>query len=118
MGYKVLRKNMVGSINMLEQFDINEPNTIYEIRYDFCLDEQTITIPDNSILLFKGGKLHHGTVKFNNTEIQGITGSLNNYIECDIIGTFKKGQILYNDELNKLILFNGENWVNLDGTTI
>lgn len=54
-GYKILRKNMVDGNNILTQDMINEPNTIYEIRYDFDLNNQTINIPDGCILKFKGG---------------------------------------------------------------
>lgn len=62
MGYKILRKNMMGQINLLEQSMINEPNTIYEIRYDFCLDGKTITIPENCILKFNGGSIRNGNI--------------------------------------------------------
>ncbi|KAB5267946.1 hypothetical protein F9952_08040, partial [Bacteroides stercoris] len=37
-GYKILRRNIVGRKNILTQEMINQPDTIYEIRYDFDLD--------------------------------------------------------------------------------
>ena len=61
-GYKILRKNMVDSNNILTQDMINEPNTIYEIRYDFDLNGQEIIVPDNCVLKFEGGYLKNGTL--------------------------------------------------------
>lgn len=43
---------------------VNEPNTVYEIRYDFDLNNADITIRDNSILYFNGGKLLNGSWKY------------------------------------------------------
>lgn len=67
-GYKILRKNwqLINGErkNLLTQDMINEPNTIYEIRYDFDLNNADITIHDNSILYFNGGKLLNGSWKY------------------------------------------------------
>lgn len=68
MGYKILRLPENG---ILTQDMINEPNTIYEIRYNFDLNEETITIPENCILKFEGGGLHNG-------QLQGDTYSIDN----------------------------------------
>lgn len=59
MAYKYLRKtkNMI-----LSQSDFNQANTIYEIRYDFDLNGQTIIIPDNCVLKFEGGSIKNGTL--------------------------------------------------------
>ena len=65
-GYKILRKNIQDGKNVLTQEMINEPNTIYEIRYDFDLNGD-IVIPDNSRLIFKGGSLSNGTITGNFT---------------------------------------------------
>lgn len=35
---------------------INQPDTIYEIRYDFDLDGAEISIPEGCILKFNGGR--------------------------------------------------------------
>lgn len=43
---------------------INEPNTVYEIRYDFDLNDKEIIIRDNSVLYFNGGKLLNGSWKY------------------------------------------------------
>ena len=61
-GYKILRKNIVDGKNVLTQEMVNEENTVYEIRYDFDLNEQEITIPDSSILYFNSGSLSNGTL--------------------------------------------------------
>ena len=68
-GYKILRKNIVcntetgESKNILTQDMINEPNTVYEIRYDFDLNGETINIPEGCTLKFEGGSLSNGLVK-------------------------------------------------------
>ena len=59
-GYKILRKNIQESKNILTQDMINEANTIYEIRYDFDLNSATITIPEGCTLKFEGGSLSNG----------------------------------------------------------
>lgn len=62
---KYLRKNMISGVNTLTQDMINEPNTIYILQYDYCLARQTIELPDNSIILWRGGRLYDGAVKLN-----------------------------------------------------
>lgn len=66
MGYKILRLPEDG---ILTQEMISEPNTIYEIRYGFDLNGQTITIPENCVLKFEGGKLENGSICGNSTGI-------------------------------------------------
>lgn len=72
-GYKILRKNWTKinskMINLLTQDMINESNTIYEIRYNFDLNEKEITIPEGCILKFEGGSINNGNIIFNNTII-------------------------------------------------
>ena len=80
-GYKILRKNiveiedsnthLVNTLNYLYQDMIDQPSTIYEIRYDFDLSGQNINIPQNSILFFNGGSIDNGTVTMNNCEVIG-----------------------------------------------
>lgn len=69
LGEIILRKNQVGIVNLLEQVNINKPNTIYIIRYDFCLGGATITLPKNSTLKFEGGSIDNGTIIGNNSSI-------------------------------------------------
>lgn len=72
-GYVILRKNLrlVNGIvrNILTQDMINKPNTIYEIRYDFDLNGETINIPKNCTLKFESGSIENGTINENCTEI-------------------------------------------------
>lgn len=70
-GYVILRKNLrlVNGVvkNVLTQNMINKPDTIYEIRYDFDLNGETINIPDNCILKFEGGYIKNGKIIGKNT---------------------------------------------------
>lgn len=56
MGYVILRKNKT----FAEQ--VTEANTIYEIRYNFDLNNTTVTIPTGCVLKFVGGRLSNGTL--------------------------------------------------------
>lgn len=72
-GYKILRKNWQPingeRKNVLTQAMINEPNTIYEIRYDFDLNGEEINIPEGCVLSFIGGSLDKGIITGYNTVI-------------------------------------------------
>lgn len=68
-GYKILRKNIVDGKNVLTQDMINEANTVYEIRYDYDLNGEEITIPEECILKFEGGSLMNGILRGNQTVI-------------------------------------------------
>ena len=81
-GYRILRKNIVDGRNVLTQEMVNEPDTVYEIRYDFDLDGGQITIPENCILKFEGGSLNNGTLTGNDTVL------LNEKVLCAYSGTF------------------------------
>lgn len=76
MGYKILRPNIIYNVNVLNQNMISEPNTIYEIRYDYDLQGQEITIPDNCILKFEGGSINNGVINYNNCKV--VNYSINN----------------------------------------
>lgn len=45
-------------------------NYIFEIGYNYDLGGQTITLPDNLVLDFKGGKFSNGTITGNKTKIK------------------------------------------------
>lgn len=74
-GYKILRKNWTNvgtkTINLLTQDILNQSNTIYEIRYDFDLNSQEITIPEGCVLKFNGGSFKNGTLNGNDTLVSG-----------------------------------------------
>ena len=79
MGYVILRQNK----DFAEQ--VTKANTIYEIRYDFDLDNTSLTIPENCILSFNGGILKNG-------KIIGDKTRLTNFIKLKNItidGTFE-----------------------------
>ena len=60
-------------INKLTQADFDSENTIYVIRYDYDLNNQTITIPENCVLEFDGGSFDNGIIVLNNgTEIKAV----------------------------------------------
>lgn len=65
LGYKILRKNIIGNNNILSQDMVSDINTIYIVRYDFDLNGKTITIGANSILKFEGGSINNGTLTGN-----------------------------------------------------
>ena len=65
MGYVILRKDK----SFAEQ--VTKENTIYEIRYDFILNED-ITIPANCVLEFDGGSVNGtSTLTLNNCFLAG-----------------------------------------------
>lgn len=76
--------------NILTPAMINQPNTIYDIRYDFDLNNNTIDIPENCILKFKGGT-------FNN-------GFITNYYNCiypEMFGAIPNDNFDCTDAINK-----------------
>lgn len=103
MGRKFLRKNMTDGINYLEQYMINQANTIYIIQYDYCVNASSIIIPENCILLFLGGSISNGTLKTSNQKsvikVFDITGG--NAIK-DVILEGEFIDIITGYEINKL----------------
>ena len=86
-GHIILRKNWMNNINLLEQSMLQEANTIYDIRYTFCLDGNTIEVPDNCVLnLMEGGELRNGTLHCNNTMIAVFDTK---YLNITLTGTYK-----------------------------
>lgn len=87
LGRKYLRKNFVDGINVLEQYMINEPNTIYIIQYDYCLNGAEIEIPENCVLQFEGGSFNGGSIVGNNTNIISTLTRIFN-LNVEIKGTW------------------------------
>ena len=84
-GYKILRKNIIEiedensskvRKNILTKEMINEPNTVYEIRYDFDLNGEEITIPENCVLKFNGGSFKNGILNGNSAYISNKENTL------------------------------------------
>ena len=96
------------------------PDTIYKIAGNIDLDGRTMQIGRNSILDFSlGGTLTNGTLQLNTTKILPYGISLEDTGGCISGGiSWKEGQVLYDKSLKKQKLWNGEQWVNLDGTLI
>ena len=69
MGKVYLRKHIVNGTNMLTQHMMRKPNTIYVIRYDYCLGGETIEVPEGCVLEFDGGSIRNGTIKGNSAFI-------------------------------------------------
>ena len=110
LGYFILRT----SSSFADQVTL--PNTIYEIRYDFDLNDETISIPENCILKFVGGSLSNGKLVGDNTAILGMTmkeliGSVSLEGTFDNPGVLKSGQVVLFSNIesiteNKRELFN------------
>lgn len=132
-GRKYLRKNMVDGVNVLEQYMLSEPNTIYIIQYDYCLNNNTISIPRNCVLRFEGGSLNGGTIVLDNTKIEGesfeidvdvesiystrkVSHIISNstFINIEFIGDYAVGQMLFHKSLKIPIWWNGESWITHD----
>lgn len=71
LGRKILRKRVVEiedpiygtqEKNLLLQADFAEDNTVYVVRYDFTLNGQDITLPDNSYIEYEGGSISDGNI--------------------------------------------------------
>lgn len=57
------------NIYSIGQSDFNRENTIYEVRYNFDLDNKEITIPANCSLNFRGGSFKNGRILGSGTTI-------------------------------------------------
>ena len=93
MGRKYLRKNLVDGKNILTQEMLPSANTIYIIQYDYDLNGATINVPANCTLDFQGGSLGNGTVKLQDTYIQG---------KAKILTKIANGSTCLNEHLNIL----------------
>lgn len=97
---------------------IGTPNITYKIVSDIDLQGEELTIPANCTLDFQGGSFSNGTVNLNNSKILPQGCNISDYITATISGTYKEGQQLYNSTAKKMIMWNGTEWVNLDGTAL
>ena len=62
LGKLYLRKNVVDGKNVLTQTMMQATNTIYIIQYDYDLQGEAITIPENCVLDFQGGTILNGKI--------------------------------------------------------
>ena len=83
LGEVIIRKNIKNinkeNKNIITNYNFDKENTIYIIKYDFDLNGNTINIPKNSVLRYKGGSLNNGTLIYADTIIEGIE-RLNNVV--------------------------------------
>ena len=94
------------------------PPLLLKIVGNVDLGGGNIILSANCTLDFQGGSINNGTITFNNTYVQNLSGDISSVITAVIEGTYKAGQILYDGTLKKMKLWNGTSWVNLDGTTL
>lgn len=92
LGRVYLRKNIAGGRNILTQQMINQENTRYILQYDYDLNGQTITIPNNCVIEFEGGSISNGTLTGNNT-----------YLITNQYYTFKEGLIFTGTFINESV---------------
>lgn len=87
-GYKILRirNENCNTGNCLIQADIMDDSTVYEIRYDFDLQGNTIIMPKSAVLQFKGGSIKNGTIQGDNTIIAGFNTAT--FTDVTFTGTF------------------------------
>lgn len=103
---------------MAAQDKFSKSNVIYKITKDIDLELGTLTIPSGCTLDFQGGSISNGTITLDNTKILPQGCNITDYITATISGTYKEGQMLYDGSLKKMKLWNGTEWVNVDGTTL
>lgn len=81
LGYKILRKGSTLASQVVST------NTIYELRYDFDLDEGSLTVPEGCTLKFVGGSVSNGTITGNATAIEAPDYQIFN--DITFAGTFR-----------------------------
>lgn len=77
--------NKIELRNILTSAMISQPNTIYEIRYDFDLNWETVQMKEGCTLRFEGGSLNNGILKCDNTIINNANFVVLN--NCSFRGT-------------------------------
>lgn len=97
MGYKILRTDKTFAAQ------VTSTDTVYEIRYNFDLDSSTVTLPENAVLKFVGGKISNGTLNGNKTKIDAgkydtIFDSviLSGTFDCDYLTPVQFGAVMDN----------------------
>lgn len=85
--------------NLLTAAMLSEVNIIYEIRYDFDLNGETIEMKEGCILKFEGGSLNNGKIIFNETFIEAKEILI--FKDISISGTLKNTNIKFDWFSNK-----------------
>ena len=100
------------------QSRFNSANRIYKITQDIDLGHGVLTVPSVCTLDFQGGTIKNGTITLNKTKILPQGCNITDYITATISGNYKEGQVIYDNSLKKMKLWNGTAWVNMDGTAL
>lgn len=103
----------------VQYYSLLRPNKVYKIVGDLDLNGTQVIIPAGCVVDFsRGGTISNGIFSLTNTLIlpQGL--NINDYVKANITGSYKEGQVLYDSSIKKQKLWNGTNWVNLDGTAL
>lgn len=104
LGRVILRKNIQETaedpkkkINILSQKDFLKSNTIYEIRYDFDLNGNNITLPENSYIEYAGGSIKNGIVYDNSAYLDTVVLPKNSVYEVNTLSQsmFNKSNVIY-----------------------
>ena len=133
LGRVYLRKNISDGKNILTQQMINQENTRYILQYDYDLNGQTITIPNNCILQFEGGSISNGklsgdiliesedVVIFKNVEVNYIINEVHtSWFDSNqmqqAIDSINQGLVYVTDniELSEPVIINKDN-ISIDG---
>ena len=85
--------------NLITAAMLSEANIIYEIRYDFDLNGETIELKEGCTLKFEGGSLNNGKIIFNGTFID--TKEILIFKDISISGTLKNTNIKFDWFSNK-----------------
>lgn len=100
------------------QNKFNKPNVIYKITRDIDLGNGILTIPEGCVLDFQGGKIINGTIILTDTKILPFGCNISEYISANIEGTYREGQMLYDENLKIMKFWNGIAWSTLDSTML
>lgn len=89
----------------------SKENHTYKITKDIDLKGETLNVPNNCILDFQGGTIKGGTLNLNNTLIRPTGCVMTDFANCNVIGSYRIGQCLYDKSKGKPIWWNGEKWI-------
>lgn len=78
----------------------------------------SLSLPEGMTIELKAdGGFSIGSVVLNNTRVLPFGLDLSKYFD-NYSGTFAEGQVVYDESLKKLKLWNGTAWTNVDGTAL
>ena len=83
----VTNSNKTEIRNILTPEVLKYPNTKYEIRYDFDLDNNSIIIPNGCSLRFNGGSLSNGKLVGDDTKVEFV-GEYAGFNDITLFGTW------------------------------